>query len=250
MYYKIPESQAAVLDMDIFCAIFEHMILCDISYTYFMKRVLLGVLLGGLVPLSMHAQEKKPQPIKNLMKPKDQGSPLLTKEPDNAFLKKMGNDKTYTFDREKTPGKSLDMQPDEKFLDPADDYLRKLKNPKEREKNAPNFKEDQYLGDLRSEGKFVQIVLRDHEHPDGDLIQVLVNDVVVHPTILLESQFKVVKLDLDPGFNKIDFLALNQGESGPNTAEVRVFEDDGTLVAAKRWNLATGVKATYIVVKE
>lgn len=196
------------------------------------------------------AQEKKPKEVKGLMKPKDQGSPLLIKEPDNAFLKNMGNDKTYTFEKEKPKGKTLDMEPDEKFLDPAEDYLRRLKTPQEREKSASNFKEDQYLGDLRSDGKFVRIIMRDHEHPDGDLIQVLVNDVVVHPTILLESQFKVVQLDLDPGFNKIDFLALNQGESGPNTAEVRVFEEDGSLVAAKRWNLATGVKATYIVVKE
>lgn len=196
------------------------------------------------------AQEKKPNQIKGLMKPKDQGNPLLIKEPDNAFLKNMGTDKTYSFEKEKPQGKALDMQPDEKFLDPAEDYLRRLKTPQEREKSAPNFKEDQYLGDLRSDGKFVRIIMRDHEHPDGDLIQVLVNDEVVHPSILLETQFKVVQLDLDPGFNKIDFLALNQGESGPNTAEVRVFEEDGSLVAAKRWNLATGVKATYIVVKE
>jgi hypothetical protein len=31
---------------------------------------------------------------------------------------------------------------------------------------------------------------------------------------------------------------------------VRVFDDEGKLVGANRWNLATGVKATYIIVKE
>ena len=30
----------------------------------------------------------------------------------------------------------------------------------------------------------------------------------------------------------------------------KVFDDKGNLVGANRWNLATGVKATYIVVKE
>ena len=45
-------------------------------------------------------------------------------------------------------------------------------------------------------------------------------------------------------FNKIDFVALNQGASGPNTAEVMVFDDNGKLVGSNRWNLATGVKAT------
>ena len=52
------------------------------------------------------------------------------------------------------------------------------------------------------------------------------------------------------GFNKIDFIALNQGSSGPNTAEVRVYNENGDLVSANQWNLATGVRATYILVKE
>ena len=49
--------------------------------------------------------------------------------------------------------------------------------------------------------------------------------------------------------DEIDFVALNQGSSGPNTAEVRVYDDIGNLVGNNRWNLATGVKATYIVYK-
>jgi hypothetical protein len=68
--------------------------------------------------------------------------------------------------------------------------------------------------------------------------------------VLLLERFKTFSIDLIVGFNKIDFVALNQGESGPNTAEVRVFDDEGKLVGANRWNLATGVKATYIIVKE
>ena len=64
------------------------------------------------------------------------------------------------------------------------------------------------------------------------------------------ERFKSIAIDLVMGFNKIDFVALNQGASGPNTAEVMVFDDNGKLVGSNRWNLATGVKATYIVVKE
>jgi hypothetical protein len=67
---------------------------------------------------------------------------------------------------------------------------------------------------------------------------------------MLQERFKSISIDLVMGFNKIDFIALNQGASGPNTAEVRVFDDNGQLVGANRWNLATGVKATYIIVKE
>jgi hypothetical protein len=33
-------------------------------------------------------------------------------------------------------------------------------------------------------------------------------------------------------FNKIDFEALNQGSSGPNTAEFKVYDDKGSLISA------------------
>jgi len=78
----------------------------------------------------------------------------------------------------------------------------------------------------------------------------MLNDKEVVPRVLLQERFKTIAIDLQIGFNKIDFVALNQGTSGPNTAEVRVFDDDGKLVGSNRWNLATGVKATYIIVKE
>lgn len=109
---------------------------------------------------------------------------------------------------------------------------------------------DQYLGDVRNNGEFVEIIFRDHESPDGDRIKILLNDVVVIPDVMLMERFRSANIDLIEGFNKIDFVALNQGSSGPNTAEVRIYDDAGSLIASNRWNLATGVKATYIVVKE
>ena len=78
----------------------------------------------------------------------------------------------------------------------------------------------------------------------------MLNDKEVISRILLREQFVALSLNLMVGFNKIDFVALNQGTSGPNTAEVRVFDDQGNLIGSYRWNLATGVKATYIIVKE
>ena len=138
----------------------------------------------------------------------------------------------------------------EQFLDPGKRYLNKLNRKPEKEKNPDLFKTDQYLGDFRNNGKFVQIAVRDHESPDGDLIRIMLNDVEVVSQVMLQERFKSISIDLVMGFNKIDFVALNQGASGPNTAEVRVFDDNGQLVGANRWNLATGVKATYIIVKE
>lgn len=109
---------------------------------------------------------------------------------------------------------------------------------------------DQYFGDFKSNATSVNISYRDHGYVDGDLIQVRLNDDVVQARVFLNGSFSGFKLDLQKGFNKIDFVALNQGESGPNTAEFRVVDDMGNLVSANRWNLATGVKATIIIVKE
>ncbi|PKA84132.1 hypothetical protein ATE92_2302 [Ulvibacter sp. MAR_2010_11] len=109
---------------------------------------------------------------------------------------------------------------------------------------------DQYLGDFKTTSGFVSVQYRDHEYVDGDVIRVFVNDDVVQSSIYLNGVFQGFKLSLVSGFNKIDFQALNQGSSGPNTAELHVYDDTGKLVSAYKWNLLTGDKATVIVVKE
>ena len=145
----------------------------------------------------------------------------------------------------------------EKFGNPGELYVKQINKNIEDIKLSPKEIEqrngsttDQFLGDFKSKAKFVNVVYRDHGYTDGDIIQVLVNDDIVHARVYLTGGFKGFKLDLQPGFNKIDFLALNQGESGPNTAEFKVVDDLGNLVSSNQWNLATGVKATIIIVKE
>jgi hypothetical protein len=142
-----------------------------------------------------------------------------------------------------------DMSNQETFINPGDYYLNKLQTP-ENERNPIDFKVDQYLGDFKSNAPFVQVIFRDHEAPDGDRVRILFNDREVEANVLLEQRFKRLNIDLLSGFNKIEFIALNQGESGPNTAEIRVYDDQGGLIMANQWNLATGTKATLIVVKE
>lgn len=109
---------------------------------------------------------------------------------------------------------------------------------------------DVFLGDIKNNGKFVKIICRDHEYPDGDLVRVFVNDNIIVPSMVLTSGFKGFDVYLNPGVNKIVFQALNQGESGPNTAEFLVYDDNGNLVSSKKWNLLTGVKATVNVIKD
>lgn len=182
----------------------------------------------------------------------EKGPSLLQPKKEKSFLSEDFFNPKIEFEDPKNDidNPRLRFGENEQFLDPGKQYLKKLNRKPENEKNPNLFKTDQYLGDFRNNGKFVQIAVRDHESPDGDLIRIMLNDVEVVSQVLLQERFKSISIDLVMGFNKIDFVALNQGASGPNTAEVRVFDDNGKLVGSNRWNLATGVKATYIIVKE
>lgn len=155
------------------------------------------------------------------------------------------------------PKKEFSMFPEEQFGNPGELYIKQINKNIEDLKLSPEEVEkkngsttDQFLGDFKSNAKFVNVVYRDHGYTDGDIIQVLVNDDIIHPRVFLTGGYKGFKLNLEPGFNKIDFLALNQGESGPNTAEFQVIDDEGNIVSHNQWNLSTGVKATIIIVKD
>ncbi len=77
---------------------------------------------------------------------------------------------------------------------------------------------DQFLGEHRVDTKFVNIVCRDHEYPDGDRVQIVLNDYIVKHNLLLTSNYRRVEVNLAQGKNVVDIIALNQGDSGPNTA--------------------------------
>lgn len=109
---------------------------------------------------------------------------------------------------------------------------------------------DVYMGDIKYSGKYVGVVCRDHEYVDGDRIKISANDVIIDSNFLLTGSFKGVNIDLEKGFNRLDFEAINQGTSGPNTAQVDVFDEQGKLIYTNRWNLSTGSKATLIIVKD
>ena len=139
------------------------------------------------------------------------------------------------------------MDYNETYANPHDYVLDKLNNADKPIREA--YKSDLYFGRFESESKNLKIVCRDHEYPDGDRVSILINDVEVVPNILLEGSSKTYYIALLPGFNKIEFLALNQGDSGPNTAAFSVYHENGNLMISNQWNLTTGVKAKLVVVK-
>lgn len=150
-------------------------------------------------------------------------------------------------------GKEKEKQIDMQNGDGLIDYTGTNKAPKyftKDKEEKPEYGKDQYLGDFKTKAKNATIMYRDHEYVDGDMIRVWVNGEIQVPRARLEGSFRGFNLKLQDGFNKVDFEALNQGSSGPNTAQVSIYDEIGNLLASYEWNLLTGNKATTIIVKQ
>ncbi|MBW4359969.1 hypothetical protein [Flavobacterium taihuense] len=143
----------------------------------------------------------------------------------------------------------ISMIPKNEFINPGDEIRDKLNKKTDRQEGIA-YRRNQSLGTYKTTSVSAQVMYRDAQFVDGDLIRVYLNGVVIQSQVYLDSNFKGFEIALQKGFNKIDFEALNQGDSGPNTAEFRVYDDDKKLVSASEWNLGTGFKATIILVKE
>ena len=100
--------------------------------------------------------------------------------------------------------------------------------------------------------KSSEILTGIHSHRSWDNYETLPDKEVKPPKKLVDylSGFKGINIDLEKGFNRLDFEALNQGSSGPNTAQVNVYDDKGALIHSNQWLLSTGSKASLIVVKQ
>ncbi|MDP2089841.1 MAG: hypothetical protein Q8J84_10630 [Flavobacteriaceae bacterium] len=105
------------------------------------------------------------------------------------------------------------------------------------------------LGTINSKSKTVKIECRDHSAIDGDRIRIFLNEKVISSNLILDGNYFFVYINLEPGYNRIDFQALNQGFSGPNTAELIVYDETGTIISSKEWNLPTGAIATLGIIK-
>lgn len=108
---------------------------------------------------------------------------------------------------------------------------------------------DYNLGTLHSTSKSVRIEVRDHSLVDGDRIKVYVNEQMINSNIMLNGLYYIIPIDLKKGYNRIDIEALNEGYSGPNTAQLNVYDEKGNLLSSQDWNILTGQRATLGVVR-
>ena len=112
------------------------------------------------------------------------------------------------------------------------------------------YRRNQDLGTFNTTAKTANVKYRDAAFVDGDQVRVSLNDKVVKYQVDLIGTYQGFQMDLVKGINKIDFEALNEGSASPNTAEFKVFDDNGIVIASNQWNLGTGYKGTIILVKE
>lgn len=197
---------------------------------------------------------KKPKNFKGFVYPEDS---LETKAliPDKSLENPKNINAPKVIGNLNLPKKEFSMFPEEEFANPGELYTKKLDKiekellPEGHGENA-GLKKDTYWGDYITTSKYVNIMVRDYSAIDGDVLHILVNDDIVQPNVYLTQGYRGFKLDLVEGVNKIDFIAISTGSSGPNTAEYKIVDDKIKLISRKVWALSKGVKVTFIVIKE
>jgi hypothetical protein len=150
----------------------------------------------------------------------------------------------------KKPEVEKSIMEKEQFENPSKQYTEKMNKKSSDGEILERFKSDSFLGQFKTGTKIISIACRDHEAPDGDLVRIWLNDKIVVDAILLDVDFKEVYLDLNEGINKIEIEALNQGESGPNTAQFVIYDQKKGMITTNKWNLTTGVKAKLVILKD
>ncbi|WP_194850426.1 hypothetical protein [Nonlabens antarcticus] len=203
-----------------------------------MKKALL--LFTFLIGLCAGAQET-PRSSNKKVNPVPQ-----TEEGGSILFPKKEKETTPFFSRT-SERPQVSMRTDTDLLDPGVQF-KKQKFFKDNG-NAIGFRSDTFLGEIRTGENVLEMVCRDHQYEDGDLVRVWLDGVVLVERIYLRNVFQGFTINLKPGFNKLEIEALNQGSSGPNTAEFKVMNTKGEVISKNVWNLAAGVKATMIVIK-
>lgn len=139
----------------------------------------------------------------------------------------------------------------EDFLDPADRYTKKMNNSLKGEGKGDYkiFRRNQYFGDFKTDSEFIDVAIRDPQSIDGDYVKITQDGVVIYERIFLDANFKTLRVPLKMGFNRIEFVALNEGQYFPNTGAFLI-KDKGNAIYQEEWNLSTGFNAAFMIIRE
>ncbi len=228
----------------------------DIKY---MKKIIFVFLLfvlasSGYAQVEFGPKFKPIPPAKFPAAPKKKVIPpaeLPKIDQPNVFNSPENPTKTST-----TISKSNDvsMFPKEKFINPGEEYLKKMQKDVDKtlnENNMPLLRRNFDFGQIHTKSKYVIVKVRDYIYVDGDLLRIYQNATILKEEVYLGGNYTEIKILLGEGFNKLDFEALNTGTSGGNTAEIIIIDDQKKVLSKNYWdNLAAGFKGTILLVKE
>lgn len=110
-------------------------------------------------------------------------------------------------------------------------------------------KEPQILGKIIARTKEIVISAWDGgKLVDGDRVMILLNNQVVEEELVLRRSDQEVRLELSPGENRLEIIALNEGTASPNTASFNV-DSAGERLTHKAWGLRTQQRAVLLIVR-
>ncbi len=201
--------------------------------------------------LTVFSQIENPKgftPIQSQESQTNFDKPLINNQPKGlsntqSFLNATNKPKPLEVDEEK----ELNMTTDNGLMTRKFDFKPSWLTKDEEIKNE--YAKGQLLGTFGTKSKTVEILCRDHQYVDGDRVKIIVNDQVIIHNINLREDFQSFIVDLKEGRNVIEFEALNQGTSGPNTAHFRVYDENSNLLTENVWNILTGVRASLVVIR-
>lgn len=105
------------------------------------------------------------------------------------------------------------------------------------------------LGRIETNSNKIRIEFRDFGMVDADRVRVYINGNVESRSIVLQSGYYIINVNLKEGFNRIDIKALNTGRFGLNTAEFNVIDENGNILVEREWLMKAGYVATLVVNK-
>ncbi|KAF2509726.1 hypothetical protein E0W72_09430 [Flavobacterium arcticum] len=145
---------------------------------------------------------------------------------------------------------NFSMYQKDEFVSRSSEYMDRVQvKVRESESNEP-YRGNIDFGVIKTKSPYIVLMARDFGAEDGDRVKVTVNSKIIVANVTLTNRGAAIMITLSEGFNNIQIEALNQGTSGPNTADFGVKDNEEKMLARNEWNLATGFYAKFIVVKE
>ncbi|CAL2084496.1 hypothetical protein [Tenacibaculum sp. 190524A02b] len=109
---------------------------------------------------------------------------------------------------------------------------------------------DKDMGSFHTTSRNIHINAIDFGRIDGDVISIYKNGIPVFENYTLKRDLKNFSIPLSLGFNKIEIIAINEGDLRPNTGAFTIYDDYKDIVSSDMWNLAKGAKVIAMIIRE